>query len=327
MEWARRIGDAYCFEVLPRGNFIPSARWDFENHRAITDKFSLNDHGNEIVGGLSELFVAALAGAPDQAARYREPLQKMASRLLATARNSDGLWVQVVCPSTGQVLDKTTPDTWGYALSGIATFGNAIADASVPLAVREALRGLRQGRYLHWDGADSYADSIEGALVLLNRFGEETGLAWLEKVVPIFLGKQRDDGVVEGWYGDGNYARTALMMGLYCTQGVRCQPWRPRLCVGAQQTEGGVRVVLRSPEEWSGRLLFDLPRHKLNLNLPMNYPRLNEFPEWFALDRQAVYKVRIGAKAAERRTGAQLEAGIFVTLGSNETVVIELAKQ
>ena len=327
LEWARRIGDAYCFEVLPGGNFIPSARWDFENHRAITDRFSLNDHGNEIVGGLSELFIAALAGAPNEAARYCQPLEKLKNRLLSSARNSDGLWVQVVCPSTGEVLDQATPDTWGYALSGVAAFGNAIGDASAPLAVREALRGLKQGRYLHWDGADSYADSIEGALVLLDRFSEEAGWAWLEKVVPIFLGKQREDGVVEGWYGDGNYARTALMVGLYYTQGVRCQPWHPKLCLGARRTESGVRIVLQSAEEWSGRLLFDLPRHRLNLNLPMNYPRLNEFPEWFAVDRQAVYEVRIGSKSPESRTGAQLEAGVFVTLRPGETVILELSKK
>ncbi|MCX8108661.1 MAG: acetylxylan esterase, partial [Verrucomicrobiae bacterium] len=206
LEYALRIGDAYCFEVLPRSNYLPAARWDFENHRAITDRFSLNDHGNEIVGGLSELYMAVKFGAPERAEGFRESLGKMIDRLVSKALNADGLWVQVVRPSTGEVLDPSTPDTWGYTLNGVMTFCEAVKDPLGLNSVKNALQGLGQRQYLHWEGADSYADSIESALVLLNRVSDQTGWAWINAVTPLFLGKQGDDGVVEGWYGDGNYA-------------------------------------------------------------------------------------------------------------------------
>lgn len=327
LDRARRIGDAYCFEVLPRSGFIPAARWDFQNHRAITDSFNLNDHGNEIVGGLSELYLATLTGAPDQAARYKAPLNRMAKQLLRRARNKDGLWVQAVRPSDGSVIDSATPDTWGYALSGIATFYQANHAQTGARATRRALSHLDQGHYLRWEGADSYADSIEGGLVLLNRFNERSAWRWLAKVLSIFLGKQRHDGIVEGWYGDGNYARTALMAGLYFTQGIRCRPWNSALRFGAEQRQGRLFVAVQSPEAWSGRLLFDQPRHKTHLNLPVNYPRLNEFPEWFVLDSHASYEVRVGKQPPVVRTGAQLETGVFLAISQGETVLVELARK
>jgi dienelactone hydrolase len=328
LDWAQRIGDAYCFEVLPRSGYLPPARWDFQNHRALADRFSLNDHGNEIVGGLSELYVAAQAGAPDKAARYRAPLKAMSARLLDRARNADGLWVELVRPSDGGVIDARTPDTWGYALSGVATLSLAMRDSVGARAARKALRHLDQGRYLDWaGGADSYADSIEGGLVLLNRFPAKAGWSWFGKVLPVFLGKQREDGIVEGWYGDGNYARTALMAGLYYTQGARCHPWRTDLRLGAIRRGGRLLLALQAKEAWSGRVLFDRPRHRLHLGLPFNYPRLNEFPEWYAVDPAATYEVRLGAEAPRRRTGAQLADGVFLSLGTGQTATLQVRRE
>ncbi|MBI4604598.1 MAG: acetylxylan esterase [Planctomycetes bacterium] len=335
LRWAERIGDAYCLEVLPRGGGLPAHRWDFGAHRASADELNLNDHGNEIVGGLSELLVAAKAGDPGKAAAYRDPLRTMAFRLLETARNSDGLWVGRVRASSGEVLDAGTPDTWGYALAGVVNIGRALGEPFGDEAARKALSRIDQPRYLHWEGADAYADSIEGALVLLNRFPEEAGFSWLEKVLPIFLGKQRDDGVVEGWYGDGNYARTALMAALHYTQGVRCEPWSPRLRFGAVQAGGALRLALEAGEPWEGVARLDTPRHRLHLRLPANYPRLNELSEWFTVEPGAAYVVQRAAGAAgaagrpeeAEMTGAALAAGLPLRVRPGEPAVVEVRKK
>lgn len=324
LERATRIGDAYCLEVLPRSGFIPPYRWDFVAHRSLADELNLNDHGNEIVGGLSELLVAASHGDPPRAARYREPLERMARRLLETARNGDGFWVQRLQPSTGQILDPVTPDTWGYALSGIDTLGAALGQPFGRDAAMQALAHLDRPAYLDWNGADAYADSIEGGLLLLNRYPIATGWEWLARMLPLFLGKQRDDGVVEGWYGDGNYARTALMAGLYHTQGTRCLPWHAGLAWGASAADTGLEVRLESTTDWQGRLILDRPRHRLHLRLPTNYPRLNEFPEWFTVEAERPYEVRCGAAEPETRTGAQLAEGFHLSLKAQQAVIVSI---
>jgi hypothetical protein len=50
-------------------------------------------------------------------------------------------------------------------------------------------------------------------------------------------------------------------------------------------------IVVATGEDWNGRLVFDRPRHATNLRLPLNYPRLNEWPEWFAVQAGASYHV------------------------------------
>ncbi len=327
LRWAERIGDAYCFEVLPANQFIPAQRWDFTQHRPIQDEFSLNDHGNEIVGGLSELFVATANGDRPKFERYREPLLKMAQRLLEKARHDDGLWFERVRASTGEPIDRGVPDTWGYALAGLVTLSDQMGASFGSNAVEKALLPLPQPQYLDWNGADSYADSIEGALVLLNRFAEPAGFQWLENILPIFLGKQRDDGIVEGWYGDGNYARTALMAALYYTQGVRCRPWNAALRLGAAREGDRLILQLQSDAAWNGNIMFDQPRHRLFLHLPTNYPRLNEFPEWFTVQPAARYTVKSSRGEIRELTGPELIAGVGFQLDPGESVRIQIVKK
>lgn len=327
LDWAERIGDAYCLEVLPTNGGLPPHRWDFGRHQAAKDTLNLNDHGNELIGGLAELFVITQAFNPEKAAQYREPLRSMFHRLLATARNEDGLWFNLVTASTGQPLQRATPDTWGYALAATLTFGRATEDGQLLAAVEKALRNIDQPRYLMWNGADAYADSIEGGLLLLNRLPAPEGFSWFEKMLPIFLGKQRGDGIVEGWYGDGNYARTALMAGLYCTQGTQCRTWRQDLRLGAVSEERGVRIVIQTEHPWEGTLHFDLPRHRLHLRLPVNYPRLNEFPEWFTIESETTYRVRIGTGDARSIAGKELAQGLPLLAASNQLLVVSVAPE
>ena len=41
-----------------------------------------------------------------------------------------------------------------------------------------------------------------------------------------------------------------------------------------------------------GKLLFDEKRHQNILNLPVDYPRINQFQEWFIIDEAETYSIR-----------------------------------
>jgi len=68
-EWSARIADAYCLEVLPKSGGLPPHHWDFLNHVPIRDETGLNDHANEIIGGLVEAYVVGRARHPERAAK------------------------------------------------------------------------------------------------------------------------------------------------------------------------------------------------------------------------------------------------------------------
>jgi hypothetical protein len=44
-----------------------------------------------------------------------------------------------------------------------------------------------------------------------------------------------------------------------------------------------LHLYLSSEQPWTGRLLFDRARHQSIMKLPVDYPRINQFPEWFIL--------------------------------------------
>lgn len=336
LELAERIGDAYALEVLPRNGGLPAHRWDFREHRPISDRFSLNDHGNEIAGGLAELFAAATALGRPSAARYEAPFRAFFDRLLEKGRNEDGLWHGVLEASTGKVIEPRTPDTWGYAFSAVAAFGRTTGDPKYEETVRRALRGLAGERYLEWGGADSFADSIEGALLLLNRFDEPAGWAWLDRVIPRFFAKQKllsdgGTGIVEGWYGDGNYARTALMIEEWAAQGIRAAPWNEGLRLGAAASGGVLHVSLATDRAWEGRIRADVARHRIHLRLPHDDPRLNSWPEWWPVGPAALYDVTVrpvrpkGEAVVLRRLGAELAGGLPLALGAGGLAEITIA--
>src|SRR6185369_6442507 len=125
-----------------------------------------------------------------------------------------------------------------------------------------------------WQGgsADGYADSIEGAITLFNREPIESAGEWIDSEIKTMFAKQQPDGVIEGWHGDGNFARTALMQALWKTAGVTIDPWRADVRFGAVQEGGTLYLTAIADKPWQGRILFDRPRHKLNMHLPLDYP-------------------------------------------------------
>ena len=107
-----------------------------------------------------------------------------------------------------------------------------------------------------------------------------------------FWSRQQPDGIIEGWHGDGNFARTTIMYCLWKSQGVSAHPWREDLRLGAVRDGDGIAISVSADTPWSGRLVFDRPRSKENLRLPIDWPRINQFPEWFTVDADGSYEVR-----------------------------------
>jgi len=141
--------------------------------------------------------------------------------------------------------------------------------------------------------------------------------------------RQRADGVIEGWHGDGNSARTWLLYALWKTQGLTARPWRADLRFGAVRHRvlpgrghrDELLIHLAADEPWDGRLVFDVPRHRVYLKLPIDYPRLNQFPEWFTVEAGKRYTVRnLPGDSDGEYTGRQLREGVPVALKPGSAV-------
>lgn len=305
-DWAARLGDFYLL-----GTNHPTR--DFQQLR-------LRDHGCEVVNGLTEIYVAARHARPEKAAAWRAPLHAMFDRILEAGRNEHGLLYDWFNPQTGE-HSAGVCDTWGYVYDGFYTIHLLDHVPAYRDAVLKALGSLLPYYSSHrWEGesADGYADSIEGAINLLNREPVAAAAAWVDREIRIMWAKQKADGIIEGWHGDGNFARTSLMYALWKTQGASLHPWRADLRLGAvPDGKGGLCLNIAADRPWSGRVVFDRARHREVLRLPLDYPRINQFPEWFAVDATAGYAVATpGSDRLERVTGAGLLSGIPVTVES-----------
>jgi hypothetical protein len=304
LEWATRLGDYYLL-----GQQHPT-----RDMRVLR----LRDHGCEILSGLCELYATMHFVNQGKKHAYRKPLHQMLDRILEVGRNEHGLFYNQIDPVAG----KPTPggegiaDTWGYTLNGFYTVYLLDGIEAYRDATLQALHTLWENyRSFRWEGdsADGYADSIESALNLYNREQVESCAKWIDSEIKVMWSKQRDDGVIEGWHGDGNFTRTTIMYVLWKTQGLTLQPWRHDLQIGAVGHGTSLFVSLRSAQNWSGKLLFDQKRHKTAFHLPLDYPRINQFPEWFTVEDHKRYKVHdLGRRKIRTYSGKQLASGLQI---------------
>jgi hypothetical protein len=312
LEWAQRIGDAYVLEVLPANHGLPGYEWDFTRH-AGADRMRLRDHGNEIVVGLALLHALESDRNGARAASYREPLGKMLDRILSSA-NPDGMLYNEFRPSDLAPLDRRLSDNWGYVYGAVYTHYMVTGDVRYRDAVRRVLASLPLYRGYDWENGshDGYADAIESALYLYAREPVPEAAAWIESEVRTLLAFQQPDGTIERWYGDGNWARTLLLYALWKTQGTFLDGWREGVNLGAVREGERLHVSLEAPPDWKGRLRFDYARHRRSLNFARNYVRLNEWPEWFTVDENTIYKLLDASGRETLRLGSELKDGIAV---------------
>ncbi len=255
----------------------------------------LRDHGCEIVSGLCELYAAVSYADPARKLAYREPLYEMLDRILETGRNRDGLFYNSIDPVKGIPVDGAIADNFGYTLNGYYTVWLLDSVERYREPVVKALSSLNEKyRNFPWEGqsSDGYADAIEGALNLCAREEVPTAEKWIDSEIRVMWNKQKPSGIIEGWHGDGNFARTTIMYCLWKTQGTSLDPWRRDLSIGAVREDSLLYLSISSENDWEGRVKFDVKRHWEYMHMPVDWPRINQFPEYFTVDNDKSYVIR-----------------------------------
>ncbi len=294
------------------------------------DKLGLDDHGCEVISGLSEAYFIAAQEDPEIRERWKPSMHAMLDRILETGRDANGLLYNRINPVTGQILSEERTDNWGYNYLAYATVARLDSVERYHEAIRHALTNLPAAQDYPWEGAraDGFADSLEGCINLMNRYPIPQAHAWADYTFERHIKLQRDTGVFEGWHGDGNSARTFIMYALWKSQGAWVESWRADIRVGAvRDSADGLLVEMRSEWPWEGRLRLDAPRHKEYLKIPSDYPRLNQFPEWFVAEKGKKYLVTVDAGQATEASGEELQQGIPVKLVTDTPCRIQIAEK
>lgn len=311
LEWAIKIGDYYLLDV---------------NHptRDLT-YLRLRDHGCELISGLCELYATVNTARPDKKQAYQKPLVEMLDRILEVGRNEDGLFYDGINPQTGEVVHNRIADTWGYTLNGFYTVYLVDGNEAYRDAILKIFSNLHKYKNYDWENgsADGYADAIESALNLYNRIPHAEVADWIDSEIHVMWSKQKENGIIEGWHGDGNFARTTIMYNLWKSKGLFIQPWRNDVIVGAEQKGDSILISVRSDKPWSGKLYFDHKRFKDNLKLPMDWPRINQFPQWFdAVSDHQYTLLQVPQNEKTIVTGELLKSGIEIKVTGERKLVV-----
>jgi hypothetical protein len=315
LDWAIEIADHYL-----NAKELPTTA---------LDHLRIRDHGCEIISGLCEVYIATHFAMPEKRKTWKPFIHAMMDRILEVGRNEDGLFYDEVNPKNGMVLSKRLADNFGYTLNAYWFISRIDSVPAYSNAVIKALSSLNKKYRNHpWEGssADGYADAIEGTLNLYNRESIPSAKEWLDSEIKVMWAMQQSDGLIEGWHGDGNFARTTIMYCLWKTQGIVPSEWDKDLLIGAVRTATGVKISVSTPTGWKGKLKFDKPRHKTMMHFPADYPRINQFQEWFVVEQEKSYRVKsVGSEKTTTTNGKSLSQGLPLALKAGETVYLEIS--
>jgi len=311
LEWATEIADYYLNdERLPTSG---------------SDHLRIRDHGCEIISGLCEVYLASYYAMPEKRTQWRKYIHLMLDRILEVGRNADGLFYDEVNPETGEILASRLADNFGYTLNAFYFVSLIDSTPSYRDAAIKALNSLNDRYRNHnWeDNADGYADAIEGTLNLYNRELIPSVKEWLDSEIRVMWNFQKPDGIIEGWHGDGNFARTTIMYCLWKTQGIVARPWNSKLMIGAIRDDKMLKIAISCETDWEGSLQFDSPRFREKMHFPMDYPRINQFQQWFTIDAGKKYRLKfIGSGRTHIIDGSELISGFPVKVQKGETVYL-----
>jgi hypothetical protein len=284
----------------------------------------LRDHGCEIVSGLCELYATVSFAYPYKKEVYKKHVHEMLDRILEAGRNEDGLFYNSIDPIKGKPVNSEIADNFGYTLNGFYTVYLLDNEEKYRTPVLKA-NGILNKKYRNyaWEGssADGYADAIEGALNLNTREPlDETG-EWIESEIRVMWNKQQASGIIEGWHGDGNFARTTIMYCLWKTQGTYLVPWNDNLKIGAVEKDSSLYLSVTSGDKWEGKLMFDRIRHTEFMHMPLDWPRINQFPEYFTIEKGKNYRIQTeGSRKALVIRGEDLQEGFPLKLKKDESL-------
>lgn len=314
LEWAERLGDYYLL-----GKNHPTK--DFKILR-------LRDHGCEIVSGLCELYAAVSFKDTVKKEQYRKPVYVMLNRILETGRNEDGLFYNSIDPVKGVPADAGIADNFGYTLNGFYTVYLLDSIERYREPVIKALDVLN-GKYRNfaWEGTsqDGYADAIEGALNLYVREPVPSAREWIDSEIRVMWEKQQPSGIIEGWHGDGNFARTTIMYCLWKSGGTYLVPWDEKLQLGGILKDSVLYLSITSQTDWKGILKFDINRHSEYMHLPLDWPRINQFPEYFTVEKGKNYRIISSYNNKDIViNGGDLENGLPVKIRAGKELKIKI---
>ena len=84
--------------------------------------------------------------------------------------------------------------------------------------------------------------------------------------------------------------------------------------------------MVAADSTWTGQLRFDIARHKQYMRMPVDYPRINQFPEWFTVEPLKQYRVH---NRMTRETsiylGSDLSRGIPVSLNAGTEIMLDVS--
>jgi len=304
LEYARRIADYY----LNDPKFVPRY---------------LDDHGCELIGGLGLLQGVESTVDPKREKLRRPLIKKMLDTILERGLNSDGLMLHTLADTPGPHDDKDLTDNWGYNYVSFYCYYLVTGDETYRDVIRTPLRNLAKPKYhlYPWEGdnIDGHADSIEGALYLLSVVPVPEGITWTDREVADALIGKPIPGTNKF---QCNTIRTVTLYALSKTQGIHVPKWRDDLRLGAAPNGDGVVVFVSAQRPWQGMLIFDIPRHKLWLNFEHDWPRINYLPEYFTVELEKHYEVRIGPGEKQVVTGKSLRDGLPIELAAEQDLII-----
>lgn len=308
LTWARRLGDYY----LKNEDYVP--------HR-------LRDHGCEIIGGLGLLLAVESTADPQRAREMLSRLEKMFDEILARGCNEDGIMYNTLGAGGGRLSDG-----WGYNYVGYLCYDMVADQPKYHDHMEQTLRNLAKPEYesYPWEGnsIDGYADSIEGAIYLLNRVPVGEGFAWVDQEMAKHVARSDEPLESAQLWGtmklQSNGVRTVILHALMHTGGVRAFPWRQDFKLGACQLNGGLALLLTAQEDWSGQLVFDIPRHRAFMGFRQDWPRMNTVPEWFTVAPEKQYRVEGLDGGPQQLSGKQLHDGLPVTVAAGEELRLKV---
>lgn len=319
LDWAVKIGDYF---LLGEGYPLKSL-----------NNLRLRDHGCELISGLCELYATLHYTDRQKKETYREPLYRLLDHVLTYGRNDDGLFYNAINPLTNEILDQKLSDSWGYNLNGYYTVFLVDGTERYREAVTKLFGNLDKYRNYDWEAgsADGYADAIESALNLYNRIADERVAGWIDSEIKVMwsmqdsspregAGRWIGSGIIEGWHGDGNFARTTIMYNLWKSKGTYVYPLTGGVRLGGEMKGSSLCLVLEAPAaSWTGKLYFDKARHSQSMKMPLDWPRINQFPEWFTVDKGRKYRISDEkGRLIREATGESLLAGIELSLKAGE---------
>jgi len=322
LNFSRNIGDFYFLKALPENNYYLCFEWDFELDRCGNNEtVLLTDHANEVIPGLSELMIVEYSLDSDRFYTYKPVFLKMLDNLMENAHDGSGFWYRELNLIDRDKSNKKENDVWAYLTNAFYTGYVISGDEKYLELVNTTLINLPNYKRNNNFNLDSYADSVEGALYLLNKLPNDGGFEWVDEGIYEMFLIQKPSGFIGKGHLGGNFARTTLMYAMYKTQGAYINNWREDVLIGATSVDDTLYLYLSSEEDWNGMVFFDFERHKDYMNLPINYPRINSLSEWFVIDKDKKYEI-LNDETTIEVYGKELINGYSVNLSGDPLYLI-----